>query len=283
MRAGKMDLIFVDDSKQAAKKIARPGMGSLVAVGGFHLPGSAVRALSRELDRTCENYGFPANEEFKWSPNKGSWMKTELVGRERRDFLAECLEAAAEHDAQACVVIADETHRTTERKRTGHELDVVKMFLERCHNHLTGEDTEAILVADQPSGGRPAEAAFVGSCLEHLRDGTAYADLDRVALVLTENSKNLRLLQLADLIVGCTLSFVGGEAKYSPPIFTDCIKPLLREEQNRVGGVGLKLHADLRYVNLYHWLIEDSHYVKGNVGHPLPSDGHPYATSPDQV
>ncbi len=278
-----MDLIFVDDSKQSARKIARPGMGSLVAVGGFHLPGSAVRALSQELDEICENYGFPSGEEFKWSPNRGSWMKTKLVGAERHDFFAECLEAAGAHNAQACVVIADETHRTTDRKRTGHELDVVKMFLERSHNHLNGLNSEAILISDQPSGGRPAEAAFVGSCIQHLRNGTTYSDLDRVSLVLTENSKNLRLLQLADLIVGCTLAFVGGEANYSPPVFIGCIKPLLREEQNRIGGVGLKLHADLRYVNLYHWLLEDSHYVKGNVGHPLPSDEHPYSASPDQL
>lgn len=278
-----MDLIFVDDSKQSSSKIARPGMGSLVAVGGFHLPGSTARSLSRGLDEICESYSFPAGEEFKWSPNKGSWMKTELLGTERFEFFAECLEAASEHDAQACVVIADKNHRTTDRKRTGHELDVVKMFLERSHNHLHGSGTEALLIADQPSGGRPAEAAFVGSCLEHLRDGTPYADLERVALVLTENSKNLRLLQLADLIVGCTLAFVGGEAKYSPPLFTEHIRPLLREERGRIGGVGLKLHADLRYVNLYHWLVEDSHYVKGNVGHPLPSDEHPYATSADRV
>lgn len=69
-----MDLIFVDDSKQSAGKISRPGMGSLVAVGGFHLPGPSVRDLSRELDEICETYGFPAGEEFKWSPNRGSWM-----------------------------------------------------------------------------------------------------------------------------------------------------------------------------------------------------------------
>lgn len=253
-------------------------MGSLVAVGGFHLPGDSVRPLSRELDEICESYGFPSGEEFKWSPNKGSWMKTNLVGAERHDFFTDCLGAAGAHSAQACVVIADENHRTTDRKRTGHELDVVKMFLERSHNHLHGSDTEAILVADQPSGGRPAEAAFVGSCIEHLRDGTSYADLDRVALVLTENSKNLRLLQIADLIVGCTLAFVGGEPKYSPPVFTEHIKPLLREEEGRIGGVGLKLHADLRYLNLYHWLLGDSHHLKAD----LPSEAHPYSTSPDQ-
>jgi hypothetical protein len=45
--------------------------------------------------------------------------------------------------------------------------------------------------------------------LEILRKGTRFMDLERTALVLTEDSKNTRLLQLADLIVGCTLAYVG--------------------------------------------------------------------------
>jgi hypothetical protein len=56
---------------------------------------------------------------------------------------------------------------------------------------------------------------------------------------------------------------------------------MLRSEQGRIGGVGLKLHADLRYANLYHWLLGDSHWWKGNVGIPLPAEGHPYVNSAD--
>lgn len=255
-------------------------MGSLVSVGGFHLPGASIRPLSSELEQICAYYGFPAGEEFKWSPNRGSWMRTSLAGTRRHGFFSECLEAAARHEAQACAVVEDKSHKTTDGKRTGHELDAVKLFLERSHNHLWSTNSEAILVADQPSGGRPAEAAFVASCLKHLRQGTQWVNLDRVALVLTENSRSTRLLQLADLIVGCTLAFVGGEKTYSPPLFTNGIKPLLRRERGRIGGVGLKLHADLRYANLYHWLLGDTHFHKANVGHPIPADGYAYVNSP---
>lgn len=274
-----MDLLLVDDSRQA--KPTRPGMGPLVSVGGFHLPGASVRPLTKALDEICERYGFPPGEEFKWSPNRGTWMAAKLVRANRHAFFTECMEAAGNHRAQACVVIEDENHKTTDGKRKGHELDVVKLFLERSHNHLWTSNTEAVLLADHPSGGRPAEAVFVASCLQTLREGTPYADLERIALVLTEDSKNTRLLQLADSIVGCTLAYVGGEGKYAPPLFENHIKPILRSERGRIGGVGLKLHADLRYANLYHWLLGDTHFHKGNVGHPIPANGHAYVNSAD--
>ena len=93
------------------------------------------------------------------------------------------------------------------------------------------------------------------TALETIREGTQFVDLEKIALVLTEDSKNVRLLRLADLIVGCTVAYVGGEGDRSPALFDQHIKPMLRSEQGRIGGVGLKLHADLRYANLYHWLL----------------------------
>jgi Protein of unknown function (DUF3800) len=275
-----MDLILVDDSKQA--KPTRPGMGPLVGAGGLHVPSTSIRSLAGALDEICLGHGFPTpQDEFKWSPKRKSWMRKNLNEGKRYEFFAACLDAAQSHGAQACVVIADTTHKTTDGKRQGHELDVVKLFLERSHNHLGRTDTEAILLADHPSGGRPAEAAFVASCLEALRDGTPYTDLDRVALVLTGDSKSTRLLQLADLVVGCAMACVGGEATYSLPLFDGHIKPMLRSEQGRIGGVGLKIHADLRYANLYHWLLGDDYIIKSGTGHPLPTEGCLYVNAPD--
>jgi hypothetical protein len=277
-----VDLILVDDSKQADKNIARPGMGSLVAVGGVHIPSDSIRTLARMLDEICEDYGFPSlQDEFKWSPSRNSWMREHLRGDERHDFYVSCLNAAADQEAQACVVIEDASRRSTANRRDDHEQDVVKVFLERSHNHLDGTETEAIIVADHPSGGRPAEAAFAADCLETLRDGTPYGNLERVALVLTEDSKNTRLLQLADLIVGCSVAYVGGEKTYSPDLFENHIRGLLRRaDDGRIGGFGLKLHPDITYVNLYHWLLGDTHFHKYGVGNPLPLENHPYVNGP---
>lgn len=54
------------------------------------------------------------------------------------------------------------------------------------------------------------------------------------------------------------MSYVAGEKKYSPRIFQS-IKPLLETEEGVIGGFGVKLHPDFRYVNLYHWLLGDTH------------------------
>jgi hypothetical protein len=169
-----MDLIVVDDSKRPDKAVVRPGMGPLVAVGGMCVPSAAIRPLTLALEQMCDEYGFPASEEFKWSPAKDSWMRENLRGGTRAEFHVDCLRAAARHGARACVVIEDEGRRSTSGRSDDHELDAVKLFLERCHSHLEDTGSEAIVLADHPSGGRPAEAEFVAACLRTLRGGTGY-------------------------------------------------------------------------------------------------------------
>jgi hypothetical protein len=67
----------------------------------------------------------------------------------------------------------------------------------------------------------------------------------------------------------------------APPVFEKGITPILRSAGGRIGGTGLKIHPDRRYVNLYHWLLGDTTFVKGGSSSPLPLSDHPYATSPD--
>ncbi|HZK50776.1 MAG TPA: hypothetical protein VFD47_04340, partial [Actinomycetota bacterium] len=49
------------------------------------------------------------------------------------------------------------------------------------------------------------------------------------------------------------------------------ILPLLREDYGCKGGRGLKIHPDLRYGNLYHWLLGDEAFVRYEGGIDLPS------------
>jgi hypothetical protein len=274
-----MDLILVDDSKQ--RKPSRPGMGHLVAVGGLHVPSDGVQALTRTLDETCTEYGFPSDkDEFKWSPGRRDWMRKNLVEEDRAEFFTDVLEAAKEEGGEAFVVIQDKSRRSTDGNHDDHEMAAVKVFLERSDYHLRSTDTEALVIADHPAGGRKAEERFLSECVETLREGTQFMDLENVVLVLTQDSKSTRLLQLADLIVGCTLSYVSGEDEHSPPLFEGQIKGMLREEGGRIGGVGLKLHPDFCFANLYHWLLGDDTLWKNGVGKPMPLDGWPYVNSP---
>jgi hypothetical protein len=144
------------------------------------------------------------------------------------------------------------------------------MFLERAQSQVD-PDGQALVVFDRPGGGQRATFDFLASCIEMMRAGTAYTKLDRLALALSTDSKLSRLVQLADGIVACTTSFIAGEDNWSPNVFKHGVLPLLREEQGRRGGCGLKLHPDRRYGNLYHWLLGDETLWKGSIGLELPS------------
>jgi hypothetical protein len=85
-------------------------------------------------------------------------------------------------------------------------------------------------------------------------------NVELIALLLTTNSKLLRLVQLADLITSCTTALVVGENRFAPITF-QYIRPLLRSEGGRIGGVGLKIHPAHRCPNLYHWLVGDRDYM----------------------
>lgn len=256
-------------------------MGPLVAAGGLHVPSENVRALERELDRLCRETGFPDREEFKWSPSKRQWMYSKLKFERRETFFLSALEAAERSGTTAIVCINDKTARPAAAESETHEEDVVTVLLERIEHLLASRGTDAIILVDRPSGDRSAEVRYLAERLQRINSGTRYVAFKRLALVLASQSGLVRLLQLADLVVSCTLQHVAGESRYSPPIF-EAIRRLLRRDYGRIGGAGLKLHPDFTYTNLYHWLCGDEDFVRFQTSVPLPLDRRPYATGPDK-
>lgn len=252
-------------------------MHPLVAVGGLHVPGSAVRGLERSLDTLCREFGFPDGDEFKWSPPRGSWQRTDLQGERRERFHLVALSIARDAGATAIVVMTDSKTAPLSPTRT-HEESATMMFLERAQESLA-PDRHAIIVFDRPGGDRASERRFLATTMESLRAGTTYSKLDRLALAVATDSKLSRLIQLADVVTACSTSYVAGERNHSPRIFREGVLPLLREDYSCKGGRGLKIHPDIRYRNLYHWLLEDEYYVRYQDSRKLPMPGHQYAVS----
>jgi hypothetical protein len=154
------------------------------------------------------------------------------------------------------------------------------MFLERANMSFRSVAKDGLVIVAKPGGGHQENENFIANCLEVLEAGTQYLKFHNIALpVLTVNSRHIRLVQLADIVTSCTLARISGEKRYSPPIF-DFIKPLFRKELDLIGGVGLKIHPDFRYANLYYWLLGDTHVRRYNVGIPLPLEGHLYFDDP---
>jgi hypothetical protein len=255
-------------------------MGPLVSTGGLYIPGDQTSKLERLLNQICDKYHFPKRQEFKWSPRKNTWMYRNLVGNKRERFYLEVLEACVEHQTKAIVVIADCSHSTATGCRK-HEEDVAKLLIERIEWLSKKRNEDAMLVVDRSGGAQAQDDAFLEQCLETIQSGTSYVLPEHISVnALSTDSRFIRLLQAADLVVGSVTAFVAGQKSFAPILFA-LIKTLFASDSNRIGGVGLKLHPDGRYANLYHWLLGDDCFWRQNSGYQLPMKRRPYMSSSD--
>lgn len=271
-----MHIFFADDSNRNRPNLSN--MGSLIAIGGIFVEASKLKSLNQKIESICIQYGFPEREPFKWSPGRELWMRENLIGDKRKDFFLSLLTEAETHEVGA-IIVAEDTTRNTATDAQTPQLDVIRLFFERIDWKLGKIKSEGALIIDRPSGNRGNEDKFLYDCLETVRQGTQYVNMERIVLSACSPAKFTRMLQLADLVTSCSLAAASGEKQYSPPVF-EKIKVLLCRDSGRIGGVGFKMHPDYCYLNLYHWLLGDSHYHKWNVGYPLPMQGRPYLDNP---
>ena len=272
-----VDFFFCDDSKQCSP--SRPGMGPMVAIGGINVPAEEVGTLRKSLNELCRNIGFPSNQEFKWSPGRDLWMRSNLKGEKRNKFYLDVISLLSTSDVIATIVIEDKNYQTATHSDTAEE-DVTILFLERAESQCHQGSSEGFIIVDRPSGSRSSEDKFLFNCLETIQKGTDYIQPKHIAHnILSTPSKFSRLLQAADLITGCTLSYISGDKGFSPDIFAKII-PLLYNSMGRIGGYGLKIHPDYKYGNLYYWLLNDTHFYKKSIGYPMPRLGLPYSSDP---
>jgi hypothetical protein len=273
-----MYLAFVDDATQ---KPTRPGFnGKLIAAGALCVPADGARALGASLSQLCDRYGFPAGEEFKWSPGRECWMRSNLVEDKRQQFYLEVVQQLVSVEAFGTVVLEDDGRNPATSGLTAQQ-DVVVMLLERIANRLKDRRETGLVVADRPGGGRKDEDAFLAECLQNLEEGTDYVKHNEIAFVVAADSRMVRLLQAADLLTSCITAYVAGEKNYSPAIAKELVALLAGDIFGRRGGYGVKIHPDFTFSNLYYWLFGDEDFWKYNTGTPMPIKGRQYAESPD--
>lgn len=273
------DFIFADDSRQT--RPSRKGVGKLVALGGIHVTAENVGPLEDELQRCCTEIGFPRDEQFKWSPGKKEkFQKGHLDPEGRVKFFERVVTLAHDYSTTATVVIEDEKYKTARKSSKNHEHDVTSLFLERADKCFEAAGRRGVVVIAKPGGGAKNEDKFLQSCIDLIEEGTEYVSLKNLALpVVTAPSRHVRILQLADIIVSCTVARIAGESNFSPQLF-ELIKQMYRREGSRIGGIGLKLHPDNVYANLYHWLLGEQVFRKGlMMRHKLPIKRLPYSTN----
>ena len=273
-----MEFFFIDDSVQ--NKPSRRGMESLVAVGCIKVSGTVVGDLERAIDNLTNSYQFPPGQEFKWSPGRELWMRTKLVDNERQRFFHDILDLLEWAGCVVTVVISDNHYRTATDLPT-HEMDVTHMCLERISRQCRANPAEGIVITDRAGSRASEEDEFLYGCLESLQGNIGYVRPNSIAFnVVSTSSKFIRLIQAADFVTGCTLAAVSGENRFSPPLVSK-LKALFYRESSRIGGFGLKIHPDYKYVNLYHWIVGDTYILRNWQEYELPLSKFPYYLRPE--
>ena len=273
-----MHILFADDSTQDG---SRQGMGTLVSFGGFLLEASNLQGLDNRVNSVFSDLNVPIDTEIKWSLPPGNWIRENLEGDKRIEFYREVLQVLADLDAIAVVAVWD-CGRTSLQGDDAFNRCVDFIF-ERVSIELSKLDSDCLVIADRPGGGKKQEEGFLEAFLQRVQTGTEFAPPDRVLLnLLTTPARLVRHLQLADLVTSITTAMVAMKYRYARPAF-DQIRPLfMKNSLGYVGGTGLKLFPN-QLTNLYHWVLGEDTYVRVgmNSGWGLPMRKFPYHDAED--
>lgn len=252
-----MYLVFADDSGQKNPFIK--SMGELTAVGGLFMPADEANKLEIEIKNYCNKFNFSDYDVFKWSPGNNEnekFFKTTFLDQKRTDFFCSVLGLAKNYGAKAIVVIEDKSKSMAQSlKSKTHEKDVLDLFCERLSKSF--KEDKGLIIFDNPGGGASDKKLFNENCFETILHGTDYVRMSNIPFgIIPADKKFIRLLQLADIIVSCSIARVAGENKYSIPVFEKIVSIFDRSESGRISGYGLKIWPHHEYQNLYYWLFD---------------------------
>lgn len=176
------------------------------------------------------------------------------------------------------MVVAWDEGRTTLKGEKAFK-KVIDFAFERIAMHLAKNEKLGVIVADRPGGGHKEDDQFLAEFLDRVNEGTEYVVPEHVPInILTTPSHLQRHLQVADLVTAITCAMVAGQTTYAKPYFPIIKGMLISNHHGYIGGTGLKVFPD-ELINLYHWVLEETHFVKVamNAGFPIPRKGRPYA------
>lgn len=271
-------MVVADDSAQ--QRPSRAGLASPVyGAGALLCDGDGAGLAESRLDELCDEFGFPADEEFKWSPSRDTWMRANLREDARLQFFLQVLGVLAEFECKVIVVAVDSGYpRATANDELPRNQDAFRLLIGHLTRWLEATDELAVMVMDEPGGGSKERREFLASCTRFAVE--LARDRRRIIVApLPAESGRVRLVQAADLVTSCTVAYLSGEPDYSPPVFAQ-VTEMLCSHNGRKGRTGLVLHPSYRYLNLHHWLVGDETYGRGGLVAPLPIRRQPYGEDP---
>jgi hypothetical protein len=269
-----MEFFFADDSKQ---KSSREGMGNILGFGGIFANKEILGELERQVKAICDEYAIPHEEEIKWSPNRGSWIRENLHGMHRVSCYSRILSAAKGLGCRALVVAWDEGRTTLKGERAFDK--ILDFAFERITMHLSKIGKLGVIIADRPGGGARDDAHFLSNFLTRVQKGTVHVRPERVPINILTTPSHLQVhLQIADLVTAITCAMVAGQNQYASEYFPIVKDMLIENAYGYKGGAGLKIFPD-NLVNLYFHVLGETEFSKVamSIGWGLPDKSLPYA------
>jgi hypothetical protein len=248
--------VFADDSQLEGKHLKRHGLRHLVTMAAVAFSDDGLNHYTTAMTAIRQRYAIPADCELKWSPPRGSWLRTPDGGAARREIRQAMLAAAVDAGARSVTVVYDKAdHEPLELAKSR----TLAYVYDKVSLHLASTGSHGMIIADEPGGGPAERRAWLAAAHELAENGTAYTRPERIRLpILASPSDHVEHIQLADLVAGATTAAVGGN-----PHALDLVPALARlADRNRhgqIGGAGLTVWPP-RIMDPYFWLLGEDHY-----------------------
>jgi hypothetical protein len=225
-------LLFLDESGKPDDR--------LFGVGGIAVRADEWPLLRRRWDEALAAAGWPLDKELKWSGTRTGEVPPDVADAAYA-CLAECpltcfvtllRPLAGRRDHEEFFATEEDTYATA-----------LTFLAERFQRLLTREDSYGVIVLD--SRRREVDDRMRRFFERIQREGTPFAELERIVDGLLLGPSHFSAgLQVADLVVGCTLA-----AQRGPGDGSRWHKQLLprfarHPDSGQVDGVGLKLFPD---------------------------------------
>ncbi len=227
-----MNILFVDDTEQLNKKY--------VGVGGVILRDDSINTLCTLFKRKKESHGIPAEVEIKWSPPKTSWLRQNLIDKNRISAYSDILDLLRSFDGKVIVAVVqrDELKQGVIEAKWKCIEFVTERFQFFLQEH---EDRNGIIIADFPGSGKE-EKELLQNYYQLLEKGTYYVRPKNIVMNLLTTESHLNpALQLADLVVGITTGMCTPRRGYAIPYWEIVKRSFHRNQNGEVMGCGLKI------------------------------------------
>lgn len=227
-----MNILFMDDTVQVGKRY--------IGIGGVIFRDDCIDNLFSLFKEKKELHGIPYEEEFKWSPNRDSWIANNLVDDRRILAYSDILDLIRLFHGKEIVAVW--RRESTPYDLTESKWKCIEFVTERFQFFLqVQDDRNGIIIADFPGSGAE-EKKLLSDYYQLLENGTKYVKPTNIIMnLLTTESHLSPGLQLADLVVGITTAMCTDSRKHAQDYWHVVKNNLHRSPYGEVMGCGLKV------------------------------------------